>query len=85
MLTAEDLPELGVRLAKEEWQIAPLLVNLPGYASAVACLLAEVHGRAGHFPAIVRIRPVAESNPTVYEVAEIINLQALRERARQRR
>ena len=72
-------------LTPKEWQTAPLLVNLPGYAPAAACLLAEIHGRAGHFPAIVRIRPVTGSSPTIYEVAEIINLQAVRDAARERR
>jgi hypothetical protein len=67
------------------WQEAGILINPPGYAPATAVLLAELHGRMGHFPAIARIRPVANSNPTRYEVAEVINLQAVRERARERR
>lgn len=50
-----------------------------------AAPLAELHGRMGHFPAILRMRPVAESAVTQYEVAEVINLQALREQARKRR
>ncbi len=45
-------------------------------------LLAELHGRMGYFPAIVRIRPVVDSLPPRYEVAEIINLQNVRETAR---
>lgn len=72
-------------LSPEEWQTLPLLVNLPGYAPGAAALLAEIHGRAGHFPAIIRLRPVAGSTPTVYEVAELINLQAVREAARMAR
>jgi len=72
----------AAELTPEEWQTAPLLVNLPGYAPAAGCLLAEIHGRSGHFPAVLRIRPVEGSSPTVYEVAEIINLQTLREAAR---
>lgn len=75
----------GVGLQPAEWQTTPLLVNLPGYAPAAACLLAELHGRMGHFPAIVRLRPLAGSTPTGYEVAEIINLQVLRDQARKRR
>ncbi|HOB44046.1 MAG TPA: CRISPR-associated protein Csx15, partial [Bacillota bacterium] len=39
----------------------------------------------GHFPACVRIRPVAGSVPTQFEVAEIINLEAVRQEARTRR
>jgi hypothetical protein len=72
-------------LSAVEWQTTPLLVNLPALAPAAAAFLAELHGRMGYFPSIVRIRPVAGSNPPAYEVAEIINLQAVRDVARQRR
>jgi hypothetical protein len=71
-----------VGLSPEAWQTAPLVVNPPGYAPAVAVLLAEMHGRSGHFPALLRLRPVANSTPTRYEVAEVVNLQDLREDAR---
>ena len=64
------------------WQTTPMVMNLPGHAAAAATLLAELHGRMGHFPAIVRVRPVAASAVTQYEVAEVLNLQAIRERAR---
>jgi hypothetical protein len=74
-----------VGLTPAEWQGVPLLVNLPGFAPAAACLLAELHGRIGHFPAIVRLKPVLNTTPTEYEVAEIVNLQTLREQARLRR
>ena len=74
-----------VGLSPEEWQTTPLLVNPPGYAPATAVLLAELHGRIGHFPAVLRLRPVEGSVPTRYEVAEVINLQQIREDARWRR
>ncbi len=74
-----------VPLTAEEWQTAPLLLVPPALNFITALLLAELHGRMGYFPAIVRVRPVAGSLPTVYEVAEILNLQAVREAARQRR
>ncbi len=72
-------------LTPEEWQNSALLVNPPGYAPAAVCLLAEIHGRSGHFPAIVRIRPGAGSMPTLYEVAEILDLQGMRDDARKQR
>ena len=75
----------GVGLSSQEWQTKPLLVSPPGYAPAAAVLLAEMHGRMGHFPAILRLRPVPGSNPPQYEVAEVINLQAVRDWARARR
>ena len=72
-------------LSAEEWQTAPLLVNPPGYAPAAAVLLAEIHGRRGHFPAILRLRPVEEGPITRFEVAEVINLQAVRDGGRLKR
>ena len=74
-----------VGLSAEEWQTTPLLINPPGYAPATASLLAELHGRMGHFPAMLRLRPLEGSVPTRYEVAEVINLQQMREDARLRR
>lgn len=68
----------------EEWQTRPLLINPPGYAPAAFVLLAELHGRIGHFPALIRVRP--KPGPvTAYEVVELLNLQAVREAARKRR
>jgi hypothetical protein len=69
-------------LSPVEWQTTPLLVNLPGYAPAAGGLLAEIHGRSGHFPALLRLSPVAGSVPTTYQVSEVIDLQGVRERAR---
>ena len=74
----------AVGLSSEEWQTRPLLINPPGFAPAAFVLLAELHGRIGHFPALIRLRP--KSGPvTTYEVAELLNLQAIREQARYRR
>jgi len=84
---AEQVRALADRvgLSPEEWQTAPLLVNLPGYAPATAALLAELHGRIGHFPALLRLSPVEESVLTNYEVAEVINLQHIRDQTRKER
>lgn len=38
-----------------------------------------------NFPAVMRLRPIENAVPPQFEVAEIINLQAVRERARQGR
>jgi hypothetical protein len=71
-------------LSSEEWQTLPLLINPPGYAPAAFVLLAELHGRIGHFPSLIRLRP--KPGPvTSYEVAELLNLQSIREAARRRR
>ena len=43
-----------VPLTSEEWQTRPLLINPPGYAPAAFVLLAELHGRIGNFPSLIR-------------------------------
>ncbi len=74
----------AIDLSSEEWQTSPLLINPPGYAPAAFVLLAELHGRIGHFPTLIRLRP--KPGPvTSYEVAELLNLQTIREEARKRR
>lgn len=72
-------------LSSAEWQTLPLLVNPPSLNFIALVLLAELHGRCGYFPAHLRMRPVQGSLPPQYEVAEVLDLQALREAARQRR
>lgn len=74
----------SVGLSSEDWQTVPLLINPPGYAPAAFVLLAELHGRIGHFPSLVRMRPKPGA-VTTYEVAELLNLQAVRDAARERR
>ncbi|MGC8825678.1 MAG: CRISPR-associated protein Csx15 [Anaerolineae bacterium] len=72
-------------LSPEEWQSVPILLIPPALNFIAVTLLAELHGRMGYFPPIVRLRPVHETLPPCYEVAEIINLQAVRDAARTRR
>ncbi len=72
-------------LSPAEWQQSPLLVLLPSLNFGAAAVLAELHGRCGYFPPVVRLRPVPNSLPPRYEVAEIINLQAMRDAARRKR
>lgn len=72
-------------LSPAEWQQSQLLLNLPSLNFGAAVVLAELHGRCGYFPPIIRTRPVPKSLPPKYEVTEIINLQALRDKARRKR
>ena len=72
-------------LTSEQWQTTPLLLVPPALNFAAVALLAELHGRMGYFPPVVRLRPVAGALPPRYEVAEIINLQAVRDAARRKR
>jgi hypothetical protein len=72
-------------LSPSEWQTTPLLINPPGLAALALALLAELHGRSGYWMPALNIRPVSGALPPRYEVAAIINLQAIREAARGRR
>lgn len=73
------------KLSPKEWQTLPLLINPPSLNFIAITLLAELHGRCGYFPTHLRMRPVAQSIPPRYEVAELLDLQAVRDKARLRR
>lgn len=73
------------KLTRKEWQTTQILVNLPSYNHIAALILAEMHGRMGHFPTVVRLRPKANTTPVVFEVAEILDLQKQRDQARKER
>lgn len=75
----------GIDLTPAQWQGEPLLVILPSLNFIAALLLAELHGRMGYFPPVVRTRPLTGSVPRQYEVAEILDLQTIREEARKMR
>ena len=75
----------SIGLSSKEWQTRPILINPLAYNFAALTLLAELHGRMGYFPAIIRIRPIPDTTPPRYEVAEIINLQDIRTYSRAQR
>lgn len=72
-------------LSPTEWQTAAILVAPPALNAIAVLLLAELHGRMGYFPPCLRLRRVEGNVPTRYEVAEILDLQGQRDRARARR
>jgi hypothetical protein len=74
-----------IELTPQQWQTEPLLINLPSLNYAAALVLAALHGRMGYFPTILRLRPIPNSTPPQFELAEVINLQALRDAARSQR
>jgi hypothetical protein len=74
-----------IDLLPAQWQGEPILVVLPSLNFIAAALLAELHGRMGYFPPAVRTKPVAGVVPRQFEVAEILDLQAMREAARHKR
>jgi hypothetical protein len=71
-----------VGLTSEEWQTEKIVINPPTLHIISVALLAELHGRMGYFPTVIRLRPIAESLPLAYEFAELINLQAIRDSSR---
>jgi len=74
-----------INLTPQEWQTKPILINLPSLNFSTAALLAQLHGRVGYFPSILRLKPDTGGLAPRFEVAEILNLQAMRERARGKR
>lgn len=73
--------ELGI--TDDEWQELPILINVPGFAYITAALIAEIHGRMGHFPKVIRLKR-SSTDANRYEFEEIIQLQRIRDKARAR-
>ena len=84
---AEQVKELvdGCDMTPMDWQTKRILIVPPSLNFIAVTLIAELHGRMGYFPPIARIRPVEGAVPPKFEVAEIIDLQAVRDRARKER
>ena len=74
-----------IDLLSGEWQIYPLVVVSAGYTPAWSVLLAELHGRLGYFPDLVRLRPTTAQAEEKFEVAEIVSLREIRNQARAKR
>lgn len=75
----------NLAITSAQWQSEVWLIILPALNFGAAVLLAELHARMGHFPTIIRLKPVQQNFTTQYDVAEIINLEQVRQIARQRR
>ena len=75
----------AAKLTSEEWQTLHLVIIPPSLA-AIACLvMAEIHGRAGYFVPVIRLRLRPGVLPPAFEVAEVLDVQGQRESARSRR
>lgn len=75
----------SLNIDTKTWQTEPMLINPPAFNAIALALFAELNGRMGYFPAIIRLKPDPGSTPPRFEFAEIINLQAIREQARAQR
>jgi hypothetical protein len=75
----------GIPLTALQWQSERFLVVLPSLNFIAASLLAELHGRMGYFPTVLRTRPILGLTPRQFEVAELLDLQQIRDTARKAR
>lgn len=82
---AYDCMEDQCGLSPVECQTLPILVNPPSLHWTAVPLFAEIHGRMGYFPPVVLLRSVDKGLTKQYEVAEVINLQRVRDAARRKR
>jgi len=64
---------------------APVVVVLPGITEGAAALLAELHGRLGAFPRVVRLRRRADGTWLPDAAEPLLDLEKLRNEARGRR
>ena len=72
-------------ISGRDWQTMALVVNPPGFSFLAVALATELHGRCGYFPAHIRMRPVPDAAIRQFEVAEVVDMQKVREQARVRR
>ena len=73
-----------IGLSPTEWQTERIVVVPPSLNYIAVLLLAELHGRMGYFPPHLRLRP-SGSFLSGFKVAEILDLQKVREKARRKR
>lgn len=71
----------GIGFSRNEWQSLSLVVCLPSDAVAATLLVAEIAGRRGRTPAVVRFRVDARSGRR--EPNEVISLHEVRKSAQQ--
>lgn len=79
-----ELMLVSTKLSAEDWQTQPLIINLPALNFSAAIMLAKLHGIMGYFPTILRLKPTSGATPPRFELAEVINLHAIRMKARSR-
>lgn len=65
------------RLAPSNWQEKLIIVNLPAHSGGAMIALAEMHGRMGYFPTVLRIERAEDG----FHFTEAIDLEQLRLRA----
>jgi hypothetical protein len=66
-----------LKLSNAELCAEPVVINLPQQNYLSVMVLAELHARMGYFPPIIRTRLKSSGILPFYEVAEVIDLQAI--------
>ena len=79
------LDSQAVGISAREWQTEDIVIVPPAHAIIALTVIAELDGRMGHLPAVIRLKPEAGSVPTRFIFAEIIDLHQERERSRHSR
>lgn len=76
----------GVGWTRAEWETTPFVTVLPSHPDIAVLVAAEIEGRSGHLPAVLRRKPVKDDKTglTRFEVVEITNPYELRNQARKR-
>jgi len=72
-------------ISARQWQTGEILVNLPSHNAIAALVLAEIHGRRGDFPDIMRLKKDPSAATTRFVLAEVIRLSQSRASARETR
>ena len=75
-------PEIGIK--KSSAQLTTNYTKEDIIGRLVIAVINFPIKRIGHFPSLIRLRPKSGPLPS-YEVAELLNLQTIRETARKRR
>lgn len=74
----------AVGWSPNQWQQNKFILIPPGFSAIALAVAAEIHGRTGYFPAILRLKPIP-GTPPVFMPGEIVDLASVRDAARQRR
>ena len=75
----------AIGLSRQEWQTESILLAPPALNVIAAAITAELHGRMGYFAPIVRLKREAGVVPPRFVIAEVLDLQELRDQARNAR
>jgi len=71
-----------IGFSPDEWQTQHIIMNPPALSNVALVTVAELHGRIGHYPHMIRIVANHSGTITTFDIAEIINLDIVRANGR---